>query len=74
MSDDAIRMIDYHAARAVEELQCAKAGWDESSRYAHLELSALHLRRAAALCADYRKPKLTVVRADREPVAQSFVA
>ena len=71
VSDNAMRMIDYHAARALEELECAKAASGEPSRRSHLNLSALHLRRAARLCAGYGKPpRLTVVPAVPKPVDQ----
>ena len=59
-----IPTIDYHAARAMEELERAEAAASDISRRTHMELSGLHLRRAAQLQA-VRKgaPALTVVRA-----------
>ena len=72
VSDNAMQMIDYHAARAIEELECAKAASGQLSRRSHLDLSALHLRRAARLSADFGEPpRLTVVPTTPKPVGQA---
>ena len=49
MPDNAMQMIEYHSARAVEELELAEIAHSDPGRRAHMELCHLHLSRAARL-------------------------
>lgn len=46
MGSKASQLIDYHAARAVEELDRANQTALEAVRHSHMELSRLHLYQA----------------------------
>lgn len=41
--------IEYHAARAIEELECSECARIDAERGAHMELSRLHLNQAGRL-------------------------
>lgn len=49
MGRDAMQMIDYHASRAIEELDKANQAGVDAVRDSHLELSRLHLYQASWL-------------------------
>lgn len=49
MSDNLSLLIDYHAVRAVEELERAEGTKADAERSAHMELSRLHLCKAGWL-------------------------
>jgi hypothetical protein len=41
--------IEYHAARAIEELECSERARIDAERRSHMELSRLHLSQAGRL-------------------------
>lgn len=49
MGGKASQLIDYHAARAIEELDSAGQAALEAARQAHMELGRLHLYQAGWL-------------------------
>lgn len=49
VSDNALQMIDYHAVRAIEELERAECTKTDVERSSHMELSRLHLCQAGWL-------------------------
>ncbi|MDP1911036.1 MAG: hypothetical protein Q8K85_22265 [Hyphomicrobium sp.] len=49
MGKNASQLIDYHAARAIEQLDKANQTAVETVRHSHLELSRLHLYQASWL-------------------------
>ena len=56
MSDEALQLIDYHAARALEELERAECTSTDAERSSHMELSRLHLYQAGWLRAAHVGP------------------
>lgn len=48
--------IDYHAARAIEEIERAERTFREVERNSHFELSRLHLDQAGRLVASQSAP------------------
>lgn len=56
MSDKALQLIDYHAARALEELERAECTTTDAERSSHMELSRLHLCQAGSLRAAHVGP------------------
>jgi hypothetical protein len=53
--------IEFHAQRALEELECARAATNEAVAQAHLDLSELHLARIRALGRTNSRPALKLV-------------
>ena len=53
--------LDFHAQRALDELECARAATSEKVALAHLELSELHLARIRALGSARARPSLRLV-------------
>lgn len=53
--------IDFHAGRALEELERARRATGEAAATAHLELSELHLARIRALGQARSRPSLRLV-------------
>lgn len=53
--------LDFHAQRALDELDCARAATSETVALAHLELSELHLARIRALGKARARPSLRLV-------------
>ena len=53
--------IDFHAGRALEELECARRATSEAAAQAHIDLSELHLARIRALGRARSRPALRLV-------------
>ena len=53
--------IDFHAGRALEELECARTATCEAAAQAHIHLSELHLARIRALGRARSRPALRLV-------------
>jgi hypothetical protein len=53
--------IDFHAGRALEELECARRAKGEAAATAHFALSELHLARIRALGMARSRPALRLV-------------
>jgi hypothetical protein len=53
--------IDFHAGRALEELECARRATCEAAAIAHIELSELHLARIRTLGRSGSRPALRLV-------------
>jgi hypothetical protein len=53
--------IDFHAQRALEELECARAATNEAVAQAHLDLAELHLTRIRMLGRSRSRPALRLI-------------
>jgi hypothetical protein len=53
--------IDFHAGRALEELECARTATSEAAANAHIHLSELHLARIRALGRSRGRPALRLI-------------
>lgn len=58
MGENASQLIDYHAARAIEELDWANQTTMEAVCHSHMELSRLHRYRASWLRTAFTEPAI----------------